>query len=209
MSRFDAISVRETSGAQVIADMGLAAPQQFLDPVFLLTRENWLKLVPDNMLVTKERYILVYALVEVPKRIDKAIRKYAKVHNCKIKIIPNNYANCQNLFDKPFESGPAEFLALIQNAYCVFTNSFHGAAFSILFNKPVYGFIGDSENARIRSARITDLFRTFGLEERVLTADKIADNRTTIDYSCINQIIDNNRVSAKRYLEEKLKIYNP
>ncbi len=204
LKRFNAVSVREKSGADIISEMSLPEPSLFLDPVFLLRREEWKSLISEKDMPKKDRYILVYALAEVSDSVHKQIVAYAKKHNCKIKIIPNNYANCQNFFDKPFDSGPIEFLSLIANAECIFTNSFHGAAFSILFNKEVFGFIGDSENARIRGSRIFDLFDTFDISKRVIAGDTEMLSEDKIDFDKVNSIIENNRISAFEYLEHNL-----
>lgn len=202
LCRFDAISVREQSGADIISGMGLKA-KVFLDPVFLLDKEEWLKLSDIKKSIKKEKYILVYALTEVSDKMHKRIRDYAKKHKCKIKIIPNSSLNSQNMYDKPFESGPLEFLNLINNAYCVFTNSFHGAAFSILLNKNVYAFIGDSNNAALRASRIYDLFSTFNIQDRVVTADSKFDG-DEIDFKKCNEIIENNKAEAVGYLKQQL-----
>lgn len=41
---FDHVSVREEGAIKLIEELGLKAPQLVLDPVFLLTRDEWLKI---------------------------------------------------------------------------------------------------------------------------------------------------------------------
>ena len=46
---------------------------------------------------------------------------------------------------------PEIFLHLLYNAEIVFTNSFHGLAFSIIFGKPLVSFRNPTKNSRLES----------------------------------------------------------
>ena len=59
LSTFDAISVRENSGVEVLQDLGIKGTH-VCDPVFLLSKEEWI----HNLNISKndEKYVLIYNL---------------------------------------------------------------------------------------------------------------------------------------------------
>ena len=68
--------------------------------------------------------------------------------------------------------GPQEFLGLFNEAECVFTDSFHGTAFSIILGKgDFYSYISAGNE---RGSRITNLLSLLQIEERLLPVDKVA-----------------------------------
>jgi hypothetical protein len=50
-----------------------------------------------------------------------------------------------------WDAGPLEFLRLISEATCVLTNSFHGTAFSVIFDKPFLNFSHTAGDTRASS----------------------------------------------------------
>jgi len=57
-------------------------------------------------------------------------------------------------------AGPKEFLGLIKNAQIVLTTSFHGTAFSIIFERRFYSF------PVAMKSRITNILALLGLSDR-------------------------------------------
>lgn len=71
--------------------------------------------------------------------------------NCGLSTTVFRKKNCKNIKPTHVE----DFLALILNAQCVFTASYHGMMFSIYFQRPFY-FYNDSHGSRFDSvARAT------------------------------------------------------
>lgn len=62
---------------------------------------------------------------------------------------------------------PGEFVGLIANAECVFTDSFHASVFSMLFNTPVNILKRRGVASNVFS-RLETFARTYGLEDRIL-----------------------------------------
>ena len=123
--RFSTITVREESGVEIIKSLGLTA-HKVVDPVFLIT-SYWYEHIEA---LNYKKYCLIYALVDYPKEEDKIIQTIAKKHGWEIRILPENSHNHSTCYKKEFTAGPEEFINLIANAEFVFTNSFHGIAFS-------------------------------------------------------------------------------
>lgn len=53
--------------------------------------------------------------------------------------------------DKLFNVNPYNFLALLDNASCVVTNSFHGTSFSLILGKQFWTCVAEGSNQRITS----------------------------------------------------------
>lgn len=204
--RLDAVSVRERSGANIIEKAGLPRPKVVLDPVFLLTKKEWQSEV--DIQKTDEKYILLYALTGVSSSVKEQIKRFAKAKGCEVKIIPGNRENSQNFFSKPFDAGPEEFLSLINGAQYVFTNSFHGAVFSLIFGKKVWAFIGNNENAHKRACRIIELFENMGISDRIITGNENVIDAKDIDHTAVEQKLLHQREASISFLKNSLEKKN-
>ena len=145
LGRFDKITVREKSGLRILEELGFQG-EQVDDPVFLLSAEEWAALCDGTG--NDKRYVLVYDFFS-----DSGLRKKAK-EVARQKKLPI-YAICpryQWYASKNFmTAGPRTFLSLIKNASCLITNSFHGIAFSLIFDTPfVFVERPDGLNERMR-----------------------------------------------------------
>lgn len=162
LSQFKGISLREESAKQYIESFTDYKCQRVLDPVFLLTKEEW------NTIAAKPRitvpYILCYQVLSNP-RMQEVVNKLKKmtglpivtINNGPYKLIKSDYA----LFDV----SPEEFLGLYNGAKIVVTTSFHGTAFGIVYNKPTYALIKN-----VNASRISDTMKLFGLQNNLISA---------------------------------------
>lgn len=142
IASYSGVSVREKSASEQLKSLGINA-HVHADPVMLLSREEWEAVMSKPIL--KEKYVLVY-LVLPDVNVMKKATEYAKEHNCKI------ISNKKSL-EFIMHNSPGEFLSWINNADYVFTNSFHGTAFSLIFNKPLYADVemaDGSVNKRVK-----------------------------------------------------------
>lgn len=125
LGSFDAISVRESSAIKEINRINKRNINVLPDPVFLLDNMEWEKIVEKRII--KEKYILVY-LIQQDVNVMKNAKKYAETYG--YKIISNKKS-----IEFILNNSPEKFLSWIYYAEAVFTNSFHGTAFSVIFNK--------------------------------------------------------------------------
>ena len=89
------------------------------------------------------------------------------------------------------------------DAEFVITDSFHGTAFSILFNKPFISIVNESRGA----SRFYSLLKTFGLENRAITEEGPIDLsfiRENIDFVEVNRILNEEREKSWSFLKEAL-----
>lgn len=99
--------------------------------------------------------------------------------------------------------GPSEFVYLIKNAVYVCTDSFHASVFSILYNRPFVVFNRNGKHNTMGS-RIQTLLSTFHLEDARFTGI-IDESCICRDYKEVNQIVENERQKALRFIRKALR----
>ncbi len=123
LKNFRAISVREQS----IADL-LPGSTILPDPTLMLGAEEWKALAHP----IKGRYLLAYPMLYEEEVMTEARRK-AKELGLELKVLlPQVKLGAAGIQT----ASPEEFLSLINSAEYVVTSSFHGAVFSLLFERP-------------------------------------------------------------------------
>jgi hypothetical protein len=155
LNKIDTFSVREDSAVQIAKSLFPNKDvTQVLDPVFLKTAEEWMKIFLHKPIY--EDYILVYVMEFNSNLILLAKKLSSETKNKILFISPN--ASIKTLiksFNLPgkvlFGTGPLEYLNLIYNANYICTNSFHGTAFSIIFQKKFITVPHSSRNTRLKS----------------------------------------------------------
>lgn len=126
------LSVREKSGQNLIGQLTDKKSEQLIDPTFLLEKQEWEKL--GNNPRSGEEYILLYIMQR-----DLEVYEYARKikEQMGIKLIEiSRYGYNPGFVDECLiDVGPAEFLGLFRDAKYICTNSYHGLAYSIIFEK--------------------------------------------------------------------------
>lgn len=166
---FDGITVREAVAQKHLEDCTDVEITVVPDPVMLLAKEDWQKIMPSRFL--KERYVFVY-LILPDVYVMKAAHEYAKKHHCKVICNKESVEFILN-------GSPADFLSWIYHAERVFTNSFHGTAFSILLGKA----LGVEETLKdgTPNSRVQELLVRTGNERCVLRSSDDMGNQTVAD----------------------------
>jgi hypothetical protein len=167
---FEYISIREKNSIDylknIIENKKLSL---VLDPVFLLTNEEWSTLSIDAP-PPKENYILLYMLEYNPSMITtaKTISKSLNLPVYSIEIPFIRFLKDSEGIKKMHNVGPKEFIALFKNASYVLTNSFHGTSFSLLFEKEFISFTHPKRNLRMKN-----LMEIYGLEDNQIYYENI------------------------------------
>ena len=108
-----------------------------------------------------------------------------------------------------FTVGPAEFIWLFAHASLIFTNSFHGVAFSILFRRPFINRVfKDDKHGLSLAHRLLNVLGIFGLENRRTFDDKTftAQEAMAIDFSRRDEVLPRERAKAFKFLSEALGV---
>lgn len=193
---FDYISVREKSGLNILNDLNIDKGIQVIDPVFLLDKDQWFELESNSELIKfDEQYLICYDF-DSNELVKEICLKIAKEKNLKIySFFKNDYA------DKTFYNiGPLEFLSLIKNSQYVVSNSFHGTAFALIFEKE---FVVVNREEQINT-RMKDLIESFNLKERLTYRSAKISQLEPINYDLINSNIFKETKKSKDYLDEVL-----
>lgn len=184
---FQEISVREKTAAGILKELVEKRKiHTHIDPVFLLNMDRWKRFASKRII--NEEYVIIYTFVDFPKAL-----KIARETGLKIYSIHNSYKGKISDVKSVPAVGPAEFLSLIMNARYVVTDSFHGMAFSILFNKQ-FTVIPYMKT----ESRMLDLLEDLNLLDRIYSSEHNSANM--IDYEGVNEIIQKKVKESKIYL---------
>ena len=161
INRFSSVSIRESSGCRIVEEMGMQSVSNVLDPVFLLSKDDWLSLSkPVHDIPTK--YSIVFFLknneCNIKKCLDYLNEKtlYPIVFHS-VQSSDNSYAN----FDG---CSVEQLLYLINHAETIYTDSFHITVLSIIFEKKFTLFLKNGMNDKFsKNSRLTDLLAKLGL----------------------------------------------
>ena len=194
LNDFDAISVREKTGADIASKMTGREVPTVLDPTLLFDKERWSVLSDRNF---KEKgYIFVYTVFNSDTLWDFAYKLSEKT-GLPIKTISYSKFHRRNAHYS-YSAGPDEWVSHIMNADYVITNSFHGFAFSVNLEKQFY-FEMPPKSSGVGS-RLYDMADTFGLLDRELS---VADNGV-IDYSKVTPMVEEARKHSLDFLRNIL-----
>lgn len=157
LEKFDAISVREKSALNILDTLN-AKGINVVDPVFLLTKEQWSKFAGEQRMI-KEKYILVYDLDLSNEDLKIEAKRLNALYGYRI-VAVNGLAKCPYAHKSINNAGPQEFLNLIKNAEFVISNSFHATSFCVIFNKRFATFYKHKN-----ISRMADLLECVGLKD--------------------------------------------
>ena len=168
LKKFDAISVREEKGADILTPYLEEKPSVVLDPTFPLSEDDWASIFPLKNDHESNDYVLAFFLAE-NKQHFRATQDFAKRHNLKYIIVPYVGISYLQKGEKLAETSSGDLLNLIRNAKYVITDSFHITVFSLIHKKQFYTFQRFKEDAySSQNVRITNLLKLVHLENRMI-----------------------------------------
>lgn len=193
--KFHNISVRDNQTKALIKMTLNKLPTLVLDPTFLI---DWNKYLYDNnglplYQIPKEPYVLIYSY-GFGKEAEDNILNYANKNGFKTCVVNYN----SNRFDYSGAYTPFQTLALFKNAEMVFTDTFHGTVFSLIFNRQMY-VLGKN-----KVSKPFMLLSQFGLTDRCVRSynEKELNSCKIVDYNECNKKIDKLINISKEYIDE-------
>ena len=198
LSDFNNISVREKTGQQLVSKICGRESCLLPDPVFLLTRDEWKSLFTEYD-KNKKGYILLYLMAKTQSAINFA-KRLSQITGLKVVFIDNYEIRNMFSFKVKRGIGPKEWLNLFENCEYVVTNSFHGTAFSILFNKKM--FVELLPEGYGVNSRLIDILQEYGLEDRIIDSKKSGKISDLIEWNSINDKINEKRTKGLNYLKK-------
>lgn len=194
IGRYDRVSVREDTMIPIIEQFTGKTVHQHIDPVFLLTREDWLSLSKPYAKLKFDKYILMY-MIEFDRSLIRKFRKLRKETGLPIVLVTLSGRKTGFADQVVMDASPEEFLSLLAGAEMMVASSFHGCALSIVFQKPFVSVSGKDKPTRILS-----MLRHFHLERQ--NSAGITRAAAEVDYTAVSAQIDLDRKEAEAYLTE-------
>lgn len=199
LQKFDAISVREDEGIDIVNnDFGVAYVRKVLDPTLLLTPDMY------DLLIKKEDIIAISGITAYI--LDNSDEK-AQVLEDIASTIKYDIRRFSGEFNNSRPNSVSEWLAAIRYAKFVVTDSYHGCIFSILFNRP---FVAIANKYR-GLGRFTSLLNELNLMDRLILCknDYMVRKATLlnkpIDWQKVNDRLAELRISSLNWLKNALK----
>ncbi len=207
LSDFRAVSVRERESVELIQGVCPVSVQWCLDPTMLLTREQWDEICSPR--VVEEAYVLCYFL-GAGRPMRKAAAAYARRHGLRLITLPyQTHATRKDPLcdyslgdEQLFEVGPQDFVSLIKHAACIFTDSFHAAVFSSLYEKMYFVFERGGSKGMI--ARIHTLADLYDARHRICEGKEDFDTIPPIDYVTYTPLLECHRKDSMQFLLDHL-----
>lgn len=191
---FSAVSVRESSARELIKSIYDGRIRGDLDPTLLYDGCFWKGFLSGAE--KKEDYIFVYMLRPEPLTMATA-RALSKKTGLPIYVIGNRVVEGENI-KNIFDAGAEDFLSYINNASYVVTNSFHGTAFAVQFEKQFLSIAIEHSGMRVR-----DFLGSIGLGNRVVSdSDKLEEADTVPDWKSVKSKLERFREESVKYLGE-------
>lgn len=218
LSRINHLSVREDSGQKIIKDLLNRDIPVVCDPTILVKKEEWVRFIEEKRQVElndviAEPYILCYFLGESKENREFALKLKQKTGIRIVSVLYGEgryYKEKEKFYDVALSAiGPLDFVRLISKAEYVCTDSFHGCAFSMIFERQLYAFYKSSQNSKMSvNSRLDSMLGWAGITERIIKNPSVALNDTLltpIDYEVVSKRLKEKREMSLQFLKAALK----
>ena len=209
LSRMDAISVRENSGAEIVKNESGREAIVVCDPTMMLTAEEWMH-IQEEKPFAEGKYVLMYLMGDNPEH-REFVKALSKQTGCRIIGLLHGATYIsydEDMVDeKPYNVGPAEFINLIRNAEYVCTDSFHCCVFSILNSTKFFAFRRWPDGSKFSANdRLYTLLKFTKLERRMLdgSEDVAKCAADEIDFSEVLPRVERRRKESMEFLVNAL-----
>lgn len=191
LHQFKAVSVREDDGVSLCQNYLSIDALHVLDPTLLLTAEDYNKLLTANADVKKYVFTYILDTNENKRAIIRTLIDHESELNASFDI--NGY--------KPYIPLSVEqWIEGIKKARMVVCDSFHGVAFSIIYNKEFFVL----ENTGRGNSRILSLLNQFGLQDRLIHSVEQVKNMQSINWDIVNKKRDDLRALSLQFLHSNI-----
>ena len=173
---FSAIGVREFRLQNFFSANFNIQSTVVLDPTLLAGRSVFENIICERLV--HKPYLLVYCVESQTQDLKEIAWKIARDKDLELVVIGSKSSFWQGA-TVVLPSIP-QFLSLFMYADCITSLSFHGTAFSIIFEKEFYSVRGGN------MARVETLLTSLGLKNRIVSCCNDI-KYDTIDYSIVNE----------------------
>jgi len=191
LESIDSLSVREPDAKDLLPPAFRTETEVVVDPTILAGKDCFQELVRAPV---GRPYVLMYSLNGSRETAAVAEKAAKHLHVDLIELSGRRKPFVPGSHKAIYDAGPEEFVSLIAHAEYVVTDSFHGAAFSLLFHKEMIALPHKTRGGRTRnlmsiaglSERLTDRFDR-QLADRPVSWDQVderlaAERRKSISF---------------------------
>ena len=209
--RMDCLSVREKQGANIIQSIcGDIPVEVVIDPTYLLSKQQWEEAIP-NKKMSEKKYVFCYFLGNDDNS-KQCARHFADINGWELVSVLSDESYSpydQQYADKLVQgASPEDFINWIRGAEYIFTDSFHGLAFSVINEKQFYVFYRKRTDVKLnRNSRIDNILFLWQLEDRMLTdinLDWKTFKNNRIDYNYVTAKVQAEREHSLTFLKQTL-----
>lgn len=188
LSRFDALSVRECSGADIMAkEFGIKNVPVVCDPTMLLTAQDYQSIIDSSKSIIPDTEYVAYYLLDASTDVLKELGKRYQL----VDAYHDENGNFREI---------GQWLDIIKNAKYVVTDSFHGTVFSMLFKRQFVTLTTEERG----NDRIDTLMRLVN-KERLINSKTIVKEQEHFSEKLDYNEIDKNVALARKRGYEFLK----
>ena len=148
-----------------------------------------------------EPYILCYALLG-NKNLQRTVDYVKEKTGLKVVCIESDPLKRIKADKYIFSASPEDFLSLIYYSDFVVTTSFHGTAFSIIFEKQFLTLVKD-----YKSERMTDILKLVCLEKNIINENLELLSFDFTDYVKPKKLLQKARIGSLEYLNSLKEIF--
>lgn len=201
LKKFDAVSVRETSGVKLCSDYFGVNAVQMIDPTLLLSADDYRSLINNTTTRPSKGNMLIYMLDKTEEKINLVNRIATEKGLTPFWLDSPDERNEKSPLKERVKMSVEQWLRSFDDAEFVFTDSFHGCVFSIIFRKQFLA-IGNKERGL---SRFLSLFKLFDLEERLIFSSvDYKENMPLIEYNKIFDKLSTFQNQSMSYLKINL-----
>lgn len=199
LSSYAMIAVREDAAIDTLNQIGIPCAGHVLDPTLLLDDQEWNKFIVGKR---EGKYVLIYQLHKNPQ-MDLYAKKFAeKVGLPLVRISPTLHQLSRG-GKFVFLPDIGVFLSYIKNCTYFITDSFHGTAFALIFNKQFIEILPNNNTA----SRNQSILRLTQLQDRILCDyQDFSFSKKMIDYVKVNMILNEKRRMSIEILNDILRV---
>ena len=191
---FSHISVREEPGKNIVRSLLNRESDVHLDPTLLHTRANWNAVAEKSKSKHSRKFVLAY-MVPYQKSVHAKAKELAKRNGLDLLVVCKSL---RNLFRK--NAAVDEVVSMFRDAEYVVTNSFHGTAFSIIYQKK---FIIELDNKWGYNIRSAQLIKKFNISD--LSGNPKFLECFNVDWENVEAVIESERVRTRRFFESAIE----
>lgn len=179
LADFSALTVREQTAIDMLSPLLDKPLPRVADPTLLLDKQRWLQeTVPLSL--PREGYILTYYMIETPLLRSLTQKLQAETGLPIVNLKPSKRQVLLRQGKNMMWAGPRELLSCYAGAKYVITNSFHGTAFAINFDVPMFVTPLPMSMAGEVNSRLEELLNWYGLSDRWICQDQPLDLSDTL-----------------------------